>query len=353
MAEASSESWAPAPTHWALRLADALPFAPGWLGALVTVFGLAIFAALSWTLGWIDGFRFQGELFWRTLQFWLELLNGVVLGALPVASIVLLRGARRDLHDLRPTLGLSDAELDAELHALTAFPSRWLLATSLLGALAGIPIALNPGSWLGGRPPLGDPLMLWVLARQMLLFGLLAQTVYIDVVLAHRLSRIGERFARVDLLDLAPLRPFARSGLRSVLLWMLGTGLATLFLLLPFSRLPALLVLVLIFAVAIAALLLPALGVHRRLLELKTRELGRVRDAIRAGSKELVGSRAGPARGEARLADLLAWEARLDAAPTWPFDATTFLRFGVYVAVGLGSWLGGAAVERILDAVLG
>jgi hypothetical protein len=45
----------------------------------------------------------------------------------------------------------------------------------LLGSLAGIIIALDPGNWLGGRPSLGDPLLLWVLARQTLLFALFAQ----------------------------------------------------------------------------------------------------------------------------------------------------------------------------------
>ena len=70
-------------------------------------------------------------------------------------------------------------------------------------------------------------------------------------------------------------RAFARSGLRSVLLWMLGSALAALFLLLPFSSLPALLSLVLIFAVAVVALLLPALGVHRRLAESRRFELAR------------------------------------------------------------------------------
>jgi hypothetical protein len=350
MAEGSGRSATPARIHWALRLADALPFAPGWLAALITSTGLAIFASLSWALGWVDGFRFQGELFWRTLQFRLELLNAVVLGALPVAMAVLLRGARRDLRELGPTLALSPAGLEAEQTAITRFPTGALLAVSGVGSLGGIAIALDPGNWLGQRPPLGDPLLLWVLARQMLLFALLAQTAWLDLVLAHRLSRLGERIVQVDLLDLAPLGAFARSGLRSVLLWMLGSALAALFLLLPFSSLPALLSLVLIFAVAVVALLLPALGVHRRLAESRRFELARAREAIRLESEALLAERA---RSPGRLADLLAWEARLDGASTWPFDATTLVRFALYVTLGLGSWLGGAAVERVLEMILG
>jgi hypothetical protein len=29
------------------------------------------------------------------------------------------------------------------------------------------------------------------------------------------------------------------------------------------------------------------------------------------------------------------------------------VRFGLYVAIGMGSWLGGALVERVVDLVLG
>jgi hypothetical protein len=353
MAEAPARTGDRARTHWALRLADALPFSPGWLGVAVTSAGLALFSGLAWSLGWVDGLRFQGELFWRTLQFRLELLNAVVLGVLPVAMAMLLRGARRDLRELAPALGLDPGGLAVEQAAIVRFRSGTLLAVSLAGSLAGIAIALDPGNWLGGRPALGDPLLLWVLARQMLLFALLAQTAWLDVILAHRLSRLGERVGTVDLLDLAPLRAFGRSGLRSVSLWMLGSALAALFLLLPFSSHPALFILVLIFAVAVVALLLPALGVHRRLAERKQRELERARDAIRAESEALLAAPAAPGRSPGRLADLLAWEARLDGASTWPFDASTLLRFALYVSLGLGSWLGGAAVERILDLALG
>ena len=36
----------------------------------------------------------------------------------------------------------------------------------------------------------------------------------------------------------------------------------------------------------------------------------------------------------------------------WPFDAPTLTRFFLYVAIPLGSWIGGALVERLLGAAL-
>jgi len=37
----------------------------------------------------------------------------------------------------------------------------------------------------------------------------------------------------------------------------------------------------------------------------------------------------------------------------WPFDAPTLTRFFLYVAIPLGSWIGGALIERLLGTVLG
>ena len=55
----------------------------------------------------------------------------------------------------------------------------------------------------------------------------------------------------------------------------------------------------------------------------------------------------------ARLPALLALRDRVGAAREWPLDPSNWLRFGLYVAIGLGSWSGGALAERALDLALG
>jgi len=57
-------------------------------------------------------------------------------------------------------------------------------------------------------------------------------------------------------------------------------------------------------------------------------------------------------RASAELPGLLALETRIAAVREWPLDASTLLRVGLYVTLGIGSWLGAAAVERLLDRVL-
>ena len=55
---------------------------------------------------------------------------------------------------------------------------------------------------------------------------------------------------------------------------------------------------------------------------------------------------------EERLPGLLAWEGRVEAVSEWPIDAATLRRPGIFVLLPLGSWIGGALVERLVDAAL-
>lgn len=42
-----------------------------------------------------------------------------------------------------------------------------------------------------------------------------------------------------------------------------------------------------------------------------------------------------------------------DRVREWPFDTSTVLRFARYLLIPLGSWFGGAMVERVVDTWLG
>ena len=60
----------------------------------------------------------------------------------------------------------------------------------------------------------------------------------------------------------------------------------------------------------------------------------------------------GAAVAGAKIPGLLAFENRIESVREWPFDAPTLTRFFLYVAIPLGSWVGGALVERLLGAAL-
>ena len=55
------------------------------------------------------------------------------------------------------------------------------------------------------------------------------------------------------------------------------------------------------------------------------------------------------ANATSHLTALLALEARIENVREWPLDLSTVVRFAFYLALPLGSWLGGALVERGLD----
>ena len=53
-----------------------------------------------------------------------------------------------------------------------------------------------------------------------------------------------------------------------------------------------------------------------------------------------------------RKADLLARWAFVEGLSDWPLDVPTLGRFALYLLIPLGSWLGGALVERVVNQVM-
>jgi hypothetical protein len=189
----------------------------------------------------------------------------------------------------------------------------------------------------------------WIWILNPVLFASMGMLVGMSAQRARVFGELGRR-ARVRVGEIGPLAPFARTGLRTALLWFLGTSLASLLLVDTDAPLLVLSILVATTGIAVASLLAPSRGVHERLREVKRAELVWLRDQIARSSDAL---RRGDAAGAAQLPALLAWEARVADAPEWPFDTSTWLRFALLLLVPLGSWLGGALVEHVIERWLG
>ena len=97
------------------------------------------------------------------------------------------------------------------------------------------------------------------------------------------------------------------------------------------------------------AFVLPVRGLHRRIRAAKQAELEQVRGALARAREELL-KETGAIAEAARMPGLLGYEQRIASVPEWPLDAAQIARFGFIVLIGLGSWLGGAVVEHLLDA---
>ena len=50
--------------------------------------------------------------------------------------------------------------------------------------------------------------------------------------------------------------------------------------------------------------------------------------------------------------EIVAYRQVVDGVREWPFDASTLVRFGIYLLIPLASWSGGAVVERVIDSFL-
>ncbi|MCZ6783726.1 MAG: hypothetical protein O7G30_10510 [Proteobacteria bacterium] len=163
---------------------------------------------------------------------------------------------------------------------------------------------------------------------------------------------------QVDLLDLAPLARFGRIGLRLSLGWIGGISIFVLLsFLFPFfgeggGALFGLLVPAFgaTLVLATLALVIPVRGVRNRIRQAKQAALAELRSGIREARDAAV---KGDLRVQGHLSDLLAYRAYVESLREWPFDTSTLVRFALYTLIPVGSWLGGALVERVVDAALG
>lgn len=175
------------------------------------------------------------------------------------------------------------------------------------------------------------------------------RSAYATWVESRRLSRLGRDHVEIDLLDLSPISPLIRHGLRSALLTIGAISLLSL-MFYDVDAAPNLVwflvsASILFLLLAATELLLPVRGVHDAIAREKERELVRVNDKIRRARD--AGGPSAPS-----LTDWVAYRGLIEAVREWPVDAPTLRRFGLYLAIPVGSWLGGALVERLVDSLL-
>jgi len=282
------------------------------------------------------------------------LINGLLLGYIPTANALLHQGVERDLRELRPVLRLSEGEWRELLSETTVVPSAvlWLATGIGLGVGAGM-ASFDPAirqNYSGIS--VVDPRFLWMLLHNMAVMALGLRLFVTETHVSRAYARIGEELVEVDLFDLAPLAPFARKGQRSVVLWAVLSAIISWFWFLGAALQANIVISLLVVIVVTSAFLQPVVGVRRRIRAAKRAELERIHGALRQERERLL--EVGPETGESRprVADLVAYRSLVQGVREWPFDVSTLVRFLLFGALGVGSWLGGALVERLLDALL-
>lgn len=279
-----------------------------------------------------------------------NLIYAAVIALLVTSLRIEGRAIRRDVEALRALVVASEEEWRRWRAMLVAPARSRIVVWAACGAALGILITVI-GHWLAPvRVGVWYGHYVWMTLLAMLLFGLLVVLAGWGVGRARAFLEMGRR-ARVDLLDPGALAPFARAGLRAAAYWFLGTSIATLLVIDSGTWGIVAAVNSVTLAIGVFSLLLPSRGVHESLRAARARELRRVRGELDQLRARILTARSDAAEA-ARMQALLAWEARVAAMPVWPFDTPTVARFLLILLVPLGSWLGGALVERLVERFL-
>lgn len=298
-----------------------------------------------------------------------SLLAGFTVFALPYAQVRHLADIT-SLAEITPSLDRSGLR---DLYVRSAGgDKRGRIIASVLGWCFGllIPAFSVPGAWtlMSGQPSTWDtdlpPSAYWAAGWFLIivpfLIASLSKASYQMVTGARRL--LAETVARLEVgpLDADKLRPLVSAGLHTSFIWMIGAAIGVLFVL--DANIDATIILVFMACIAILgglAAITPAMAGRRVIRRSKDKALAEVRaviarlhlDALDAASETKVRQADDPRL--AQMGALLAYEDRLEKAQETPIGAPTVAQFALYLAIPVSSWLGGAFVERMVDAALG
>ncbi len=336
---------------WRERLFAQASLGPAGVGAAIAALLWTAFIGTVWAFGRFEpGSEVPGLA--RNLSIGTVIV--LLIGYLVAAHRYLCLWTAETLRQLAPSLALSPAEMAAlEASVGTADPrsARRAGGIGVLLALCAPPIA-DRGvghfftTWYWGPETAAHWLAVLVIG------WLTGRLIFASMLESRRVSGLADRIRSLDVLDLRPLAPFTRQGLRTALLWLVFIGIASLLLTnRGFGPLLGLLGLVALYF-AVRALLLPVRRVRDRIVAAKQVELDTLRREIRRDREAVRALADDAASAAARLPGLLAYESRVEGVREWPFDAPTLARFVLYLVIPVGSWLGGALVERALGVML-
>lgn len=327
---------------WTSRVYDALPGNPISIGIAFAISMLITF--------FVGRALLDGASSSTTDELRVAVTQILMVAYSASAYAYLLMTARKTTRDLSPVA--RDLPQWRTITDRAGKHPRWILL--LVGAasylLIGVtvtnlttPEPVNPWQWQGWNYD-----VFWHRVTTVFFVWWIGCFCYVIVVESARLSRLSGDIESLDLLDMHPYQPLIRQGLTNALL-VIGM-VSVLSLLAVEARYVPVLVGFWIGFIALAwiGMMLPLRGIRKNIRVAKNRELDWCRqnlvpsrDALKSGNGE-----------ERSIAEIMAYRTMIENIKNWPFDSPTLIRFTLYLLIPLGSWLGGAFVERGLDFIL-
>ncbi|MFM2045220.1 MAG: hypothetical protein RLY86_3796 [Pseudomonadota bacterium] len=203
-------------------------------------------------------------------------------------------------------------------------------------------------------------LSFWYCLTWMVSFWLVFRGFTLQAAEDTLVAAIG-REARVDLLDTGPLLVFGRRGLHGMVSGIVAATALSLVIVHPLVGPHPLAVagMVILIVKAVWDSATPLRIAHAAIRRAKSAELSRIQPLIRARAGGMVppadqapGRAAPSGTGAPALADLLAWEARVERVPEWPITIGTSTRFlGLLATPALG-WIASNGLAWVLDRLM-
>jgi hypothetical protein len=329
-------------TPWTLRAYDALPGNPIWIGIVFTI-GLLLIFFVGRAL--VDGAEYSTPDDLRVA------ITQILMTAYSASAYAyLLMSARRTTHDLSP-VARNVPHWQTIVDRAGKHP-RWILL--LVGAasflIVGVAVTnattlepANPWEWRNWSYDI-----YWHRATTVLFVWWIGCFCYVTVAESARLSHLSDDIDTPDLLEMLPYQPLIRQGLTNALL-VIGM-VSVLSLLGVESRYGPVLVGFWITFIMLAwiGMMLPLRGIRKKIRAAKDQELDWCRQSLKV-SRDTLKSGAGEQQS---ISEIMAYRTMIENIRNWPFDNPTLVRFALYLLIPLGSWLGGAFVERGLDFFL-
>ncbi|MFZ3034586.1 MAG: hypothetical protein WA138_11310 [Parvibaculum sp.] len=189
----------------------------------------------------------------------------------------------------------------------------------------------------------------WFIVMTLMLFiEIFRNLSYLRADTMSLLANLDHRI-KINLFNIDNLDGLGRIALRRALPWVAASAIVFL---MSFAQSTSILFWPLFVGLMISAALifgLPMWRVHGLIDRAKNVELAKLRLDIARASHAFRQDE--NVEAASRLAALIALERRLERVREWPLDVSTVVRFGLYLALPLGSWLGGALVEKALDVL--
>jgi hypothetical protein len=150
---------------------------------------------------------------------------------------------------------------------------------------------------------------------------------------------------KVDLLRIDRLSVWGRSAARFALIWFTVGAVSCLFFLDSGLNIFTIGLVAVFLVLGVWVFLRTMQPVHKKIRAAKAVELERVRGEIEMARK----TAASDAAAATRMQGLLAYEARIEAAPEWPFDQTTIFRVGASALILTVPWFGQAVAQFAIE----